>query len=206
MRKTGFCLVTALFWMASPSLGSDSAYPRILGVEGDVVVIHGGQPAPAVEDAGLAPGDVLEAGSGGHVDVKLSPAVTMRVNAGGRCELAGVETSSLRVKLLKGALAANVQPLPRDGSFTVETPPAVAAVRGTRFLAKLGAEGADATFVVRKGKVFVTSKGSSTTVSVETGQAVDVSPKSYVPVVRQATREELDLADVGDLLPYKADF
>ena len=147
-------------------------------------------PASAVER--LEAGDRIRTGplsaatlvffNGSRTDLEAETEVTL-------AQMSSLRDGSGEVIVLhqwQGRSHNRVQPLPDPASrFEIETPTAVAAVRGTEFAVAVEADGTTQV-VVREGLVEVTAQG--TTVQVQPGQVTSVQPDMPpAPVVPAST-------------------
>ena len=93
----------------------------------------------------------------------------------------------MRLELGQGQVWIEVDDLPEGETFEVETPGAVASVRGTRFSARTTPDG-NTIVSTREGTVTVSSSTSPLTVTVLAGQQTTVTPsgpESPVPTTAQ---------------------
>ncbi len=101
----------------------------------------------------------------------------------------------MSLKLSKGNAILNLEKLPKGTSFQVETPTAIAAVRGTQFWGRVNPENPNnpiTTFAVRRGQVEVLAKSEGKKFILEAGQALDVPKDSEKPAaMRKALDEEM---------------
>jgi hypothetical protein len=113
---------------------ADAPAAHVLRVSGVVEVTSVGKPGWRPARAGLAlpAGATLRTGDTGRAEVALASG-TVRVYENSLLRVPGSDREAERVRLDKGAALFDVT-LPRGGQFHVETPEAVAAVKGTRFL------------------------------------------------------------------------
>ncbi|HXV18743.1 MAG TPA: FecR domain-containing protein, partial [Candidatus Omnitrophota bacterium] len=99
------------------------------------------------------------------------------------------------LKITKGNAILNLDKLPAQSSFKVETPTAIAAVRGTQFWGRVEAslpENPVTTFAVRQGTVEIFAKSVEKTFTLEAGQALDIpAVETTVPVIRPALEGEM---------------
>jgi hypothetical protein len=120
-----------------------------------------------VGEASVAEGDVLKpgativTGAGGQVDVAYDrdwSAVT-RIEPGSTVTVKSVHPTSLY--LASGGVFVDLKDLPKESSFEVVTPTAVAAVRGTEYRTTVAADGATDVFNFSDSPVNVSTAGAS---------------------------------------------
>ncbi len=146
-------------------------------VQGDAQLVRKGQTLPAAVGTPIEEGDVLRSPKGARVDFSVNGVAGLSAAEGTEVEVTKAHEDEIKLDLALGELRANIKSLPRAGSFTVETPTAIAAVRGTQFISvvKMNEQNLpDSSFVVRDSKVDVTIKESGKTVQVSEGFAIDV--------------------------------
>lgn len=120
------------------------ATPRFTVVEGQVEVSSLDPPSwhPAQVGDALRPGDAIRTGRASRAELDLGDA-TVRLYANTVLRLppdAFVDGSSRAVELRDGHSLFDIMKRPRDRSFEVRTPEAVALVKGTRFAVGIIAE------------------------------------------------------------------
>ena len=102
----------------------------------------------------------------------------------------------MHLKIMSGNAVLNLKKLSPASTFKVETPTAVAAVRGTQFWGRVDLQKADnpvTTFAVREGIVTVMVKNAGKLFYLKKGQALDI-PKntSIAPSIRPALDAEME--------------
>lgn len=166
---------------------------RVSSVSGQVFVLSGrdGRKRPLIADTLVRVGDEIVSHSGtatieladGSI-VRLSPKSRLSFNRLTRYGKSGMVDTRLRLN--EGELETQVKPILEDGSrFEIETPSAVAAVRGTMFALKTDASGTDIRVTEGKvafgprGKVRVIPEGYTARVSL--GLSDDISIRRLPP-------------------------
>ena len=168
----------------------------ITQVEGEAQIVRNGQSIPAIIGTPVEKGDLIRSPKGSHVDFSMNGVAGLSAAEGAECEISETENGIMKVGLELGELRANIKKLPAGSSFTVETPTAIATVRGTQFISRVVMNDKnlpDSSFAVRDSIVDVTSKKSGEKFSVEQGQAIDVpsAPEGSGPQIRQASGTEI---------------
>lgn len=126
--------LAVLLTSASARAEADAPAAHVIRVTGEVEATSPGTPVwrPAHAGLALAAGGALRTGDRGRAEVALANG-TVRVYENTLLRVPGSEAGTERVRLLKGAGLFDVK-LSQGRAFRVETPEAVAAVKGTRFL------------------------------------------------------------------------
>ena len=207
MKKKFYLALASLFLYfplltASPLLAGDEA--SITSLEGKANILRNGQTLPARMGLPLEVGDEIQTESGGVVDFSMNSVAGGRVLAQSQCKLSDAKTESMAVRLNKGKLLLNLDKLSAKSSFKVETPTAVAVVRGTQFSVQVDAfkiENPTTTFAVRDGDIEVFTPATHETFTLHQGQAIDI-PKELIktPSVRQAIGNELRTLEQSSLV------
>ncbi len=109
----------------------------------------------------LKAGDVVYTGEDSRMDVQLQNFGLIRINQNSRVDLDKVITGvneSIELGLDKGQVLCKVMRLKKNQSFNVNTPTAVAGVRGTTFLVDAREDKKTSEVAVQSGSVEVTDK------------------------------------------------
>ncbi|WP_186766284.1 FecR domain-containing protein [Phaeobacter marinintestinus] len=117
----------------------------------------------AITERRSPPRQVLECPGGLIVDIEAAAQLGL---------ISGDQGNIARITLQSGAVFVEVDP---DGSKPIiETPHAIAAVRGTVYV--VDAQADRTSVFVQRGVVKVSNRSSSSTVTLRAGQGVDVTP------------------------------
>jgi hypothetical protein len=167
----------------------------ITKVEGDAQLVRNGQTLPAAVGTPVEQGDTLRAPKGSRVDFSVNGVAGLSAAEGTECQVTRAGAEEMKIDLAIGELRANIKKLPSNASFSVETPTAIAAVRGTQFTSRVTMNEQnlpDSSFIVRDSRVDVTVKSSGEKIALNEGLALDVpSVPAGAPEARQATGAEL---------------
>ena len=110
----------------------------------------------------------------------------------------------MALTLEKGNVVLNLDKLPEKSTFKLETPTAIAAVRGTQFWGRVmptNKEGVmGTTFAVREGAVEITPLKSQQTYFVNKGQALFIPSDPTKTIERRALPEELKAMEQADAI------
>ena len=124
----------SLLFTAAPAYAEEDFYCEVMTVEGTVTLSNATTSGKALGEGDLlSVDDVVSVGEGGYTDI----AYDKDWNNVTRVE----ENSSVRIRSLnpttlaleKGGVFAKLKALPKDSSFDVQTPTAIASVRGTEY-------------------------------------------------------------------------
>ncbi len=173
-------------------------------VVGDVQVMRGRESMPAKESDSLKKGDKLMTGPSCMADMSMNGLAGCRVLAASQVEIASWKNEDMSLTVDKGNVILNLEKLPKTSSFKLETPVAVATVRGTQFWGRVDKTPGDGvtTFAVRKGSVDVMDKRSSLKFTLVQGEALDITGKAgSALIIRPAEPDEMQAMDQADGIP-----
>lgn len=193
-------LTRAFFLMmviAAPAAADETPFTALTKVQGDVTVLRGGQSLPGTEGRALETGDVVRTGSDGTADISMNALAGCRVMPGSECGIREQKKKEMHMKLSGGRAIFNLEKLPIDAKFSVETPTAIASVRGTQFSGNV--DGPNTTFSVRDDsiEVFRLEGGNPVgdPVTIGAGFSCDVAEGMGGMTTRQATGVELTVME-----------
>ena len=130
----GIFLAASLVAASVPSALAEEFYCEVMSVEGSVTLTNS-----AVNEKALQEGDVLQAedvvkvGPGGYADLAYDREwnnVT-RVEENSKIRIRSLYPTTLELE--SGGVYAKLKSLPKESSFNVQTPTAIASVRGTEY-------------------------------------------------------------------------
>lgn len=190
-----------LFLLASFSILSISAAVAstenltVSNLTGEAQIIRGSQSLPAQVGTSLQTGDILNTSPDGTLDLALNDVAGARVLPSSEFSIESGSSANMKLKIKEGNAILNLKKLPEGSTFQVETPTAVAAVRGTQFWGRVVAQDPAnpvTTFAVREGMVEIVEKSTGKVFNLEKGQALDIpTDTSILPSIRPALEEEL---------------
>jgi len=183
--------------LAQSGAGSDANQydARITAVTGDVTVYPAdgaSEPAAGAEGTLLAEGDRVVVSSGSSAEISLDGTSLITLNENSDFTLTSLSRAEAKLSLAFGSLMAKIQHL-GDDHLQVETPAAVAAVRGTEFGVDFAADGGEAHVgVFDEGRVEVGGSGGMEvlTPNQETSVARGERPHRAEPLRRFLARRE----------------
>ena len=120
--------------IAEDSNPSQDQHAEVLNIQGNVYVSNsGGSRQPVKEGDLLSVDDVLELDSDSGLDLSYDKDWNniAHLEGGSKAKLIAIYPSL--ISLEKGSVMAKLKELPKGSSFQVETPTAVAVVRGTEY-------------------------------------------------------------------------
>jgi hypothetical protein len=176
-------------------------------VQGEVRLSRGSENRPAVKGMALLAGDSLSTSAESSVDFKLEHRGLFHLGPDSRFTLGVVEgAKNVQMKLQKGKVLLVLHKLGSSDSFQVQTPTAIAGVRGTSF-AVTAAEGRSR-IVVLTGKVALGSGASTVAIEAKQEAFVASGAAPYVSGIRgssvAAARELLSLPGVDAMPDFEA--
>lgn len=144
----------------------------------------------------LAQDDQISTGADGQLDIAINALVGCRLLPSTTCRIIQTQKDRMSLSVVEGNVILNLRQLPSNSSFILETPTAIAAVRGTQFWGRVipGGEAIQSpgtTFAVREGTIQVIDKSSRKYFDLHQGQALDLSGQT-LPVIRPALDDELE--------------
>ena len=201
MNKKFFAAFLALF-LACTSAFAAAECGSVTHIEGNGQVIRNGQPLTVLPDTPLQQGDLIRAPGNSSVEFSMNGVAGLKASNGAECEITKADLGEMEVQLELGDLTANLKKLPQRSSFRVQTPTAVATVRGTQFLSRVVLNSnnmPDSSFAVRDSIVDVTDKGSGKTFKVEKGQAIDIpsNPRGELGIRNASGGEIVGMEDAS---------
>jgi hypothetical protein len=120
----------------------------------------------------LAGGSAVRTQPGGSLDLKTHRGHRLHLREDTTLELTSLEDNQTQGQLEKGSVVSSVKHLKSDERFSIQTPTAVCAVRGTEFETRATSEG---TWVaVFRGIVGVSASGGGEETAVHAGQMTSV--------------------------------
>lgn len=125
------------------------------------------------------------------IDLSLFGQVGIRLLAGSEFNPASIAPSQMNFKMNNGNILVRVGKLSQGTGVSVETPTAVASVRGTQFWGQVNRADRTGVFAVREGNLHIKSISSGAETDIEAGRAVDLTPGAEKLETRPAKEGEL---------------
>jgi hypothetical protein len=197
----GFILSLSLIFVSSPAF-SEEGKVMATDVQGSVMLVRDGQEIPVMPGMTFSNQDTLKTSDSCQLDITMNNKAACRVLASSTVSVTSTETDTMRIQIEKGNAILNLETLPSGTTFELETPTAIASVRGTQFWGRVDTKdtnNAVTTFAVRKGAVQVKTKNTGGNFTLTTGQALDIPTNATgIPTVRAALPEEMDAMNQAD--------
>ncbi len=133
-------------------------YCEILNISGVASVSNSSDSRQSVKEGDLLrPGDTLSVERDSYVDVAYDKdwLNVVRIEADSTVKIRSIVPGNIYMS--RGALYAKLKALPKDSTFAVETPDAIASVRGSEYSAVVGDDGTQV-FNLAKSEVYIFGK------------------------------------------------
>jgi hypothetical protein len=165
-------------------------------VQGDAKIIRNGETLKVTAGLACQNNDTLKTGENCVVDISMNSLVGCRILPASECAVMDENVSGMNLKVKSGNVILNLEKLPSNSSFALETPTAIASVRGTQFWGRVDLQKINnpvTTFAVRQGSVEVFAKSVQKSFTLNQGQALDIhKDAAAAPTVRSALAEEMN--------------
>ena len=164
-------------------------------MQGDVKLIREGAEMPVAVGTACQAKDTLRTSETCKVDVAFNGTTGTRLLPNSEMKILQTNPKETMIAIQQGNALFNLKKLADGSTFRVETPTAIAAVRGTRFWGRVDGENAGnltTSFAVLEGSVDIFAKSVNRTYHLEKNQALDIPAQvENSPSVREAKREEI---------------
>jgi hypothetical protein len=195
MKKI-FLLISLLLSLPVTAFSEEGAgQVMVTAAEGNPLILREGAEIPASVGTACMKGDKLKTAEGCQVDMVFNENAGARLLASTEAQLVSTSPADSYMEIKEGNALFNLKKLPEGSTFRVETPNAVAAVRGTRFWGRVDKKDPNndiVTFAVAEGSVDIFAKSVNRSYHLEPKQALDIPRHvNESPKVREAKREEL---------------
>ncbi len=194
MKKIFWLVLSFVALLQTPSFAEDQVVVK--SMVGNPHIQRGFEKLSAQPGMKLRTGDIVvtsEANS--TLDLSVNGMAGCRVLPTSEFAIVNASRTDMHVQIKNGNAIMNLKKLHMGSTFKVETPTAVATVRGTQFWGRVQPATPTnpvTTFAVREGKVDVLDKKSGKVVQLKKGQAVDLAKDgSALPVIRPALEGEM---------------
>ena len=180
----------------------------VTSVQGGPYIMREGKTIPASVGMACRKDDTLVTNENCVLDVAVNGMAGCRLLPSSECAVMNATESAMHLKITNGNAILNLKKLPPASTFQLETPTAIAGVRGTQFWGRVDlkeAENPVTTFAVREGTVDIFAKFAAKNFSLNKGEALDI-PKSQAaaPIIRPALAEELLAMEQADAIKTSA--
>ena len=189
-------MLSVVFVLNHPALSRAEGEKAVISsLQGTAVILRQNQVIPAGVGMACQKNDLLKTSPDCTLDLSINDKAGCRVLAGSDCEITETKESAMKVTIRNGNAIMNLEKLPAQSSFQVDTPTAIASVRGTQFWGRVDLQQANnpvTTFAVRQGEVEILVKAAQKTFTLKPGQALDIPKDSPAPpFIRPALDAEL---------------
>ncbi len=162
----------------------EKALALVVQAAGKSEVVREGKTLPVKVNDLIRKGDRLRTLADGSMSVQLSTGALFRMNPGTEVVLQDLvrDASGLRVQLdvKKGELASKLDKLAKGDSYKVQTPTAIAGVRGTEFIVDVSAAVSQASVLVNDGSVSVQDPKSGSEQVCPSGSKIVADGRSMI--------------------------
>ncbi len=134
MKYRCLALFLVAFIFLSPVANAEDFYCEVLGVEGSATLTRSSDAPKAIEEGDiLQVDDAIEVAEGGYVDISYDKdwSNVTRVEEKSKIVIKAIYPTT--IDLEEGGVYAKLKALPKDSTFEVKTPTAIASVRGTEY-------------------------------------------------------------------------
>ncbi len=182
----------AVFLILVSQWAAAEALVQVSRAEGQALIMRGLEKIESRAGAKVQLNDAVETSAGSKVDIVWGGAWGCRLLESSRILITGMEAKDQRMKLEKGGVLLHFKQMPRKSEFQIDTPTAVASVRGTQFMARTWGDGQEVgtTIAVLRGVVSITSKTTELRYKIRAGEALDIPSRGPKDSQRPITAEE----------------
>ncbi len=153
---------------------SEASQIHVNAIKGEASVIRADQTLPIKAGDTLQQGDQIRTASDGTVDLTVNNIAGYRALPDSESSVISADPHDMDLSVTKGKIVINLSKLPKDSTFQVKTPTAIASVRGTQFSCEANGGVRGASFAVREGAVEVKTLSTGQSVMLNEGFALDI--------------------------------
>ncbi len=211
MKKSAFYffILLSLFLAAGTSpAGTENTQILVSNMQGSPTLVRNGQTLPVSMGMACQKNDILKTNENCTVDVSMSGLAGCRLLASSEGTIAESDPKNMQIKINNGNAVLNLKKLPEGTAFKVETPTAIAAVRGTQFWGRVDLGQSNnpvTTFAVREGTVEIFTKATGLNLMIQKGQALDIPKDPSITLsLRTALAQELQAMEQADSIKTSA--
>lgn len=160
---------------------------------GKVTVNRGTKSFDAHLNDALKEKDVVSIGLKGQADIQLGGKVAVRLLELTNFTIKESKKNKSTINFTTGNILVKVKKLAKNEQLNIETPLALAGVRGTQFWGQVRKDGEipASTFAVREGTLMLKPKGYHKFIEVSVGNALDMAEGQKEYKIRKAKPEEM---------------
>ncbi len=200
-------LVPVLLMCSLAAWGANEGSVVITHAQGNPMIVRGLESIPATIGSVCHPGDTIQTTGECTVDLSMNQMAGCRLLSSSECAIVGSSKEAMRLNITSGNAVLNLEKLPKDSTFEVETPTAIASVRGTQFWGRVDPARPNnpvTTFAVRKGVIDVFAKSAGKNFRLAEGQALDIPKEgAEAPQIRSALDPEMKAMEQADVIKTK---
>ena len=199
--RIGCLTVVGVLGLGILSCGSALAgEAKIMGLNGEAFMANKDGIYRVKPGMSCEAGDMLMTREGCHLDLVIGGQAGCRMLPNTTVAIASTRSEGMKLLVAEGNVVMNIKHLTGGSEFTIDTPTAVAAVRGTQFWGRVAGNETQTltTFAVKEGSVRVTAKESGRTVDLTVGQAADLGSGPGEMLSRPATEQEMAAMKIAD--------
>jgi hypothetical protein len=195
MKSLVFLAASAYLILIPAAVFAEIEQVKVTSIQGNAKVLRGGQSTALKSGDICQKDDTLVTEADSTLDISVNNLAGSRILGGSEIAVSETRQDNMRLKIQKGNIILNLDKLPKNSTFRVETPTAVAVARGTQFwgrVQELRPNNPTSSFAVREGIIDVMTLSTGQTVSLREGQALDI-PKDLMGslIPRQALGQEI---------------
>ena len=153
----------------------------VTNVQGSAAIIRNGQSLPVANGQNIQKDDILKTEKGGVIDIEMNGLAGCRILEASQSKIVSTKEEAMVLRIENGKIVVNLEKLPKSSTFKLESPTAVAAVRGTQFFGNVDlnlATSSNTTFAVREGSIDVVTIATGQAFTVNEGFAMDI-PRDF---------------------------
>ncbi len=160
---------------------------------GKVTVMRGPKSLDAKLNSTLKEKDVVSVAKGAQTDIQLGGKVAVRLLELTTFTIKQSHKNKSTINFTTGNILVKVKKLAKNEELNIETPLAIAGVRGTQFWGQVRKDGEipASTFAVREGTLMLKPKGYDKFIEVSVGNALDMAEGQKEYKIRKAKPEEM---------------
>lgn len=181
--------ITAL---GAPLQAQSNRMALVVFKKGTASLVRAGKETPAKVNDIVMEKDEIRTGKDGELSLQLAAGVMMKITASSTLVIEGIARdasgATFGLKLQNGSILARANKEGKDLNMTVQSPTAIAGVRGTEFIVDAKAE--QTAVLVNQGKVDVANLDQTRSVSVEAGNKVVADTEEFRQGVLEAYEKQ----------------
>ena len=204
MKKILFLMATLVVFGSFGCSKIDKNVAFLQFTIGDVEIFKDSKSIEPVLDMKIEKGMKIKTGDNSLASIQVGDSIIVKVSANSDVDISEMFTSNkIDLRLQRGKTLINASKLLKSKSFTVTTPVAVAAIRGTRFSVAYNPSKLKSTVAVKEGKVQVTSISNKKEIMATESKAIVVEQDLVERKITKIESIELDKVDNKAIMKKK---